>query len=83
MLCAVNSEAPPETEEQAWEKLVCDLAAVSGSRIRKVQLYGKARCAPEDPLASQLPAEYLEKRSASLLRAFAEKNISVPVEIYL
>jgi hypothetical protein len=51
--------------------------------IRKVQLYGKARSAPEDPLASQLPESYLEERAASLRRVFTSKEISIPVEIYL
>ena len=86
MLCAVNGDAPPETEERAWEGLACELAANSensAGSIRKVQLYGKARPAPEDPLASRLPDEYLEKRAASLRRRFAEKNITTPVEIFI
>ena len=85
MLCAINGEQPPETEKQAWESLVCELAQGDGetSGIRKVQLYGKARPAPEDPLASQLSADYLEIRAASLRSIFSEKDISIPVEIYL
>jgi len=85
MLCAISGEQPPETEKQAWESLVCELAQGEGktSGIRKVQLYGKARPAPEDPLASQLSADYLEIRAASLRSIFSEKNISIPVEIYL
>jgi histidinol dehydrogenase len=81
MLCAINGEQPPETEKTAWEKIVTELAA--NGNVRKVQLYGKARCAPEDPLASELPAEYLENRASSLRTAFAEKGITAPVEIYL
>ena len=80
MLCSVEGEQPPEIEVKAWEDLVCELAAKG---IRKVQIYGKARCAPQDPLASQLPAEYLEKRAASLRSAFAAGKIFTPVEIYL
>jgi len=85
MLCAISGEQPPEAEKQAWESLVCELAQGDGktSGIRKVQLYGKARPAPEDPLASQLSADYLEIRAASLRSIFSEKNISIPVEIYL
>ena len=79
MLCAINGAAPPQKEVEAWEELVCTTA----EGVRKVQLYGKARSAPQDPLASQLPQEYLEKRSASLRSAFADRNISVPVETYL
>jgi len=86
MLCAINNEPPPEAEAKAWETLVCELAAnaaANSGKIRKIQIYGKARPSPEDPLASELPADYLEKRGASLLQAFAEKSINTPVEIYL
>jgi len=94
MLCAINGEQPPQAEKQAWEELICELAENTGkeansiggnlkSGIRKVQLYGKARPAPEDPLASSLPANYLETRAASLRRIFTEKNISIPIEVYL
>jgi histidinol dehydrogenase len=82
MLCAINGEQPPQAEIQEWETLVCDLAANKKDAVRKVQMYGKARSAPEDPLASPLPDEYLEKRAASLRRAFAEKKLSAPVEIF-
>jgi len=85
MLCAVNDEYPPETEVKAWEELVCQLAinkTNNTNNVRKIQIYGKARSAPEDPLASELPAEYLEQRAASLRTAFKEKNITTPVEIY-
>ena len=81
MLCAIDGEQPPETEEKAWQQLALDLA--SRANIRKVQLYGKARPAPEDPKASRLSAEYLEKRASSLRAAFAEKGITTPVEVYL
>ncbi|MCL2800804.1 MAG: hypothetical protein FWD28_03490 [Treponema sp.] len=80
MLCAINNEPPPEKEKKAWEELVCGLAAAT---IRKVQIYGKARAAPEDPLASELPAEYLEQRADSLRNIFAKKSITTPVEVYL
>jgi len=86
MLCAIDGESPPEEEVKAWEDLVCELDAITegGSGvINKVQLYGKARAAPEDPLASALPAMYMEERNASLKRKFAEKGIITPVFLYL
>ena len=87
MLCAINGEPPPQEEAKAWEALVCELAVNAargnGGKLRKVQIYGKARSAPEDPLASELPAEYLEKRAESLRKVFAENGINTPVEIYL
>ncbi|GHV89209.1 hypothetical protein AGMMS50267_15690 [Spirochaetia bacterium] len=81
MLCAIDGkEAPPE-EAAAWEYLVTELAAAG--KIRSIQLYGKARPAPEDPLAAALPASYLEHRAASLRTALDEANSNtVPVEVY-
>jgi len=94
MLCAINGEQPSETERQVWESLVCELAAntekeannINGkiiSGVRKIQLYGKARSAPEDPLASQLLEDYLEERADSLRNLFIDKGISIHVEVYL
>jgi len=86
MLCAVDGAAPPPEEAQAWETLVCELAAIAkngtGGGIRTVQIYGKARPAPEDPIAEELPADYLEERAASLRRAFTAQGITTPVEVY-
>ena len=86
MLCAIDGNAPPPEEAQAWETLVCELAVIAangtGGGIRKVQIYGKARPAPEDPKAQALPVDYLEARAMSLRRIFTEKNISIPVEVY-
>jgi histidinol dehydrogenase len=88
MLCAIDGEQPSQTEKQAWEELICELAAgtvkeAKDDGVRKVQIYGKARSSPEDPLASPLPGDYLEERAASLRMAFNERKISVPVEVYL
>jgi histidinol dehydrogenase len=80
MLCTVDGKGPPPGEAQAWGSLVYELAAIaaagSGS-IRKVQIYGKARPAPEDPKAEPLPIEYLENRATSL-----REITMLPVEIY-
>jgi histidinol dehydrogenase len=70
MLCAIDGKGPPPEEAQVWEALVNELCAIAangtGGNIRKVQIYGKARSAPEDPKAESLPVEYLEERAASL-----------------
>ena len=71
MLCAIDGEGPPQGEAEAWEKLMLELAAIAASSLRKVQIYGKARPAPEDPKTQALPTEYLEKRASSLRRALA------------
>jgi len=85
MLCAIDGGGPPDEEAQAWETLALELAVIAANGtggIRKVQIYGKARPAPEDPKAQALPVDYLEERAASLRRAFAEKSITTPVEVY-
>ncbi|MDR0584915.1 MAG: hypothetical protein LBG57_11305 [Treponema sp.] len=85
MLCAVDGKAPPPEERQAWESLLAELAVCAksaGAGVRKVQIYGKARPAPEDPKAQALPAAYLESRAASLRLALAGASAPVPVEVY-
>ena len=82
MLCAIDGEGPPFEEEKAWEQLTAQIAAEGKGFINKVQIYGKARPAPEDPKASALPFEYLEKRASSLKNVFTKNSIQVPVEIY-
>jgi len=80
MLCAINGEQQPEKDVQAWEDLICDLG--KSKNIKKVQVYGKARAAPEDPLASELPGEYLEKRAESLRRKLEDAGIKTKVKVY-
>ncbi|MCL2231617.1 MAG: hypothetical protein FWB99_00895 [Treponema sp.] len=65
MVCAVNGVPPPPQEARAWDALVAELA-FSAAELRGVQIYGKARAAPEDPLAESLPTGFLEARAASL-----------------
>ncbi|MDR1909545.1 MAG: hypothetical protein LBQ35_06485 [Spirochaetaceae bacterium] len=83
MLCTVGGMAPPAEESAAWERFVTGLAGTGGAGLRAVQLYGKARPAPEDPLAARLPDAYLEDRAASLRRRLVLAGRgSVPVEVY-
>ena len=82
MVCTVNGALPPAEEEAAWIALTAELADISrkaGPGLRSVQLYGKARPAPEDPFTEAVPAEVIEKR-AKLLRAALINTI--PVEVY-
>ncbi len=67
MLCAVDGSPPPPAEEEAWTALALRLARTGN--VRRFQLYGKARPAPEDPLAAALPTAYLEARAAALRAA--------------
>jgi histidinol dehydrogenase len=81
MLCMAGGALPPTEETTAWVQLVTELAVLS-SHLRAVQIYGKARPAPEDPLTETVPAALLEER-ASLLRLALEKaKQTVPVEVY-
>lgn len=82
MLCAVDGGGPPVEEANAWENLILRLAANGKKNIRKVQIYGKARPAPEDPKTEPLPAACLEERAESLRRAFAPTGCRIPVEVY-
>lgn len=86
MLCAVDGEGPPPEEEEAWQKLVCELSGAGN--IRKVQIYGKARASPEDPKAAPLPIRNLAERALSLRQALAaavqetSQRTTPDVEIY-
>ncbi|MDR2661489.1 MAG: hypothetical protein LBC31_00670 [Treponema sp.] len=89
MVCKINGRLPPPEESAAWVALVTELACASagaeagqGRGLRGVQLYGKARPAPEDPLAEAVPAAVLEERAALLRAALAEAGREVPVEVY-
>jgi len=84
MLCAIDGGSPPFEEVKAWERLTAELAAASLKRgcVNKVQIYGKARPAPEDPKASPLPADYLEQRADSLRRIFTAEGITTGVEVF-
>jgi histidinol dehydrogenase len=90
MLCAVGGREPPPEEALAWERLVTELARLGDGRktgVRRVQIYGKARPAPEDPLARPLPPSHAEARAASLRSALAVPSLpprdSVPVEVFM
>jgi histidinol dehydrogenase len=79
MICAVDGKAPPPEDAAAWEALLLELLP----GLTGVQLYGKARPAPEDPLASALPAAFLEERAASLREKFRRKfPFPPPVEVF-
>jgi histidinol dehydrogenase len=84
MLCRVKGRPPPPEEGAAWEALALGLASAGGNQggIRAVQIYGKARPAPLDPLAEPLEDIFLETRAASLRKALAGLGKNIPVEVY-
>jgi histidinol dehydrogenase len=85
MICAIQGREPPEEEEAAWVRLVVELVAASegsgcnGAGVRRVQIYGKARPAPEDPLAEALPEAVLEKRATALRQI---TDAAIPIEVF-
>jgi histidinol dehydrogenase len=87
MLCAIRgAEAPPE-EALAWEQMVTELVRSGDGRktgVRCVHIYGKARPAPEDPLAEALPLSRLEARAVSLRKVLTagSPGRSIPVEVF-
>jgi histidinol dehydrogenase len=56
--------------------------------VRAFQIYGKARPAPDDPLAEALPPAFLEARAASLRAALSAAGVrapggaEIPVEVF-
>lgn len=87
MLCAVKGKSPPPEEAAAWENLILELTKIASNNtgcIRTVQIYGKVRPAPEDPLTTALPLSFLEQRAASLRQKLASAGFHLPsIEIYL
>jgi histidinol dehydrogenase len=90
MVCAIDGRLPPPEESAAWVALVAELARRSAGAgtagaggLRAVQIYGKARPAPEDPLAEAVSAAVLEERAALLRAALGEAGRAVPVEVYV
>ena len=89
MICAVEGRGPSREEEDAWVQFVLELAsgpAGDAAGLRGVQIYGKARPAPEDPLAEALPQSFLEARAASLRKALGYGApglaLTIPVEVF-
>jgi histidinol dehydrogenase len=89
MICKIQGQTPPPEEVSAWEARVRQLAersvecSKSGGPVgpQAVQLYGKARPAPEDPKTEPVDESYLVERRDSLLKALAP--YSLPVEVFV
>ncbi|MDR2602664.1 MAG: radical SAM protein [Spirochaetaceae bacterium] len=80
MHCAYKGEAPPQDEIQNWINLVCGL--VKTGNARKIQIYGKARSSPQDPLCEPLPLESLQARAALLKDALKKQGSQTPALVY-
>jgi histidinol dehydrogenase len=85
MMCNVKGAPPPPEEEAAWLELAAALAGLSrkaGAGIRAVQIYGKVRPAPEDPLAEAAPREALDRRAALLNEMLKRAGNTTRVEVF-
>jgi histidinol dehydrogenase len=94
MICKIDGKLPPQEEVSAWEQRVRVLLERALERApqsdfkggqaqqgpQRVQLYGKARPAPEDPLTEPAAETYLIERRDSLARALAP--YSIPIEVF-
>lgn len=89
MIGKIQGQTPPPEEVSAWVARVRQLAELSVEFSKScapigpqaVQLYGKARPDPEDPLAEPVTEAYLRDRRASLEKALAP--YSLPVEVFV
>ncbi|MDR0708826.1 MAG: hypothetical protein LBF77_02030, partial [Spirochaetaceae bacterium] len=85
-LAAVNR--PPGGVSGDTDRIPRGAARRETPGLRKVQIYGKARPGPLDPLAAALPAAFLESRAASLKKALAAADLrgpaggEIPVEVF-
>ncbi|MDR2535292.1 MAG: radical SAM protein [Treponema sp.] len=84
MRCTVRGNPPPPEELEAWEKLVTELAETENPKagIEEVQIYSKARPAPEDPLTEALPPAYLEAQAQSLSKALKQAGLHLLVKSF-
>jgi histidinol dehydrogenase len=81
MHCSVNGEAPPIEEICAWAELTAEIA--KAGNVRLVQIYGKARPSPRDPVCAALPLDSLEERAGALKMAFENLGVmNTPVAVY-
>jgi histidinol dehydrogenase len=86
MICKVGGLPPPAQEVEAWNAavlgLVLDSAGTRDRGIQAVQIYGKARPAPEDPLSEALEEPFLQSRALSLTEHLKRAGRNIPVEVF-
>ncbi|MFP3091512.1 hypothetical protein LQZ21_14440 [Treponema sp. TIM-1] len=89
MVCTVRGLPPPPEEAEAWEQTVSGLIfgrSGSGERpgpgVQGVQIYGKARPAPQDPLTTALEESFLQSRAVSLKKKLEKAGKDIPIEVF-
>jgi histidinol dehydrogenase len=81
MHCTVNGAPPPDDDIRAWERILVDM--VRPGNIRLVQIYGKARPSPHDPVCEALPFSALTARADALREAFKNASSAFPeIEVF-
>jgi histidinol dehydrogenase len=84
MMCSIDGQSPSGEEDSAWIDLVCELALIEGKSfgVKAIQIYGKARPAPEDPAAEELPESVLRKRADALREALNQAKHNILINVY-
>jgi histidinol dehydrogenase len=80
MHCSVDGAPPPVEELCAWAALAAQIAGAGN--VSLVQIYGKARPSPHDPVCAALPTDSLEERADALRMAFETAGLTTPIEVY-
>ena len=80
MICKIEGMLPPQEEEKAWFDFVTEISGQGN--IMAVQIYGKARSSPHDPLAEATLPAILEKRATMLIKALEKTGYEIPVDIF-
>ena len=79
MICKINGFYPLPEEERVWIDLVKELALYK--TIKAVQIYGKARLSPHDPMAEAADISLLKKRKHELEKEILALH-AIPVDIF-
>ncbi len=84
MLCGIDEQVPSSEESSAWIDLITRLALIADKAfgVKSIQIYGKARPAPEDPRAQPLPCNILHERAEALRKALNENGLDNPINVY-
>jgi histidinol dehydrogenase len=84
MMCSVDGQLPSNEESSAWINLVNELVLIADKSfgVKSIQIYGKARPAPLDPVVEEIPEKVLQNRASVLREAFQENCINIPIRVY-
>jgi histidinol dehydrogenase len=84
MICSIDEQIPSSEEISAWINLISELSLIAKKSygITNIQIYGKARPAPEDPKAKKLPDQVLQNRAKLLQEVLQKNNLDISIKVY-